>query len=90
MNVVFDRSFSRSLDKIKDKRIRQKLLRIILDLEAAESPGEIRNLEKLSGFKNYYRIRMGDYRLGIEMESGDTIRLVLIAQRKDIYRHFPK
>ncbi len=47
-----------------------------------------RDLTKLKGGKNFWRIKIGDYRVGIEVE-GDTVILVRILRRKDIYRYFP-
>ena len=35
------------------------------------------------------KIRTGDFRLGFEIINDDTIRLIIIAHRKDIYRNFP-
>ena len=66
MIVEFDKSFSKSLDKVKDSTILQKTEKTILELEKAYSLKDVKNLKKLSGFKNYYRIRLGDYRIGIE------------------------
>ena len=90
MIVEFDRSFSKSLDKIKDIVILGRLERIIIQLEKVNSLSDIPNIRKLTGFRNYYRIRMGDYRLGFEWLNGQTIRLIVLAHRKDIYRIFPK
>ncbi|GIK72728.1 MAG: hypothetical protein BroJett021_17160 [Chloroflexota bacterium] len=39
-------------------------------------------------FERYYRIRVGDYRLGLALE-GDTVILVRFLHRKEIYRYFP-
>ncbi|MBP1468695.1 type II toxin-antitoxin system RelE/ParE family toxin [Candidatus Chloroploca sp. M-50] len=36
----------------------------------------------------YYRIRIGDYRLGLFVED-DTITVVRFLHRRDIYRYFP-
>ena len=89
MIVEFDKSFSKSLNKINDHTILQKIEKIILELEKADSLNEIKSIKKLSGFKNYYRIRVKDYRIGFETTNKNTIRLILIAHRKDIYRKFP-
>jgi mRNA interferase RelE/StbE len=43
----------------------------------------------LTGFKNYYRLRIGEYRLGFEKIDENTLRFILIAHRKDIYKIFP-
>ena len=66
MIVEFDKSFSKSLDRIKDSTILRRIETTLLKLEEAESLQDLKNLKKLSGFKNYYRIRLGNYRIGIE------------------------
>jgi mRNA interferase RelE/StbE len=89
MIVEFDKSFEKSLQKIRDKSLFPRIERIIINLEKAKSLADIPNLKKLAGFKEYYRIRTGDYRLGFEKLSNTTIRLIIIANRKDIYKLFP-
>jgi mRNA interferase RelE/StbE len=89
MIVEFDKSFSKSLDKIKDPATLQRTEKVILKLEKAYSIKDVKNLKKLSGFKNYYRIRVGDYRIGVEQIDNKTLRLIIIAHRKDIYKKFP-
>ena len=49
---------------------------------------DIPNLKKLSGYKNVYRIRVGEYRIGLYVEE-DTIVFARILPRKEIYRFFP-
>ncbi|WP_374754821.1 type II toxin-antitoxin system RelE family toxin [Dyadobacter psychrophilus] len=44
--------------------------------------------KKLKGFSNAYRIRIGDYRVGIFVEN-NIVELARIAHRKDIYKVFP-
>jgi len=88
MNVSFDESFLKSLKKVKDKSVLSKVEEIIYALEAAELLGEIPNCKKLVGYKTYYRIRIGNYRLGLEFEQQE-VQLITILHRKDIYRKFP-
>jgi len=88
MKVEYLEKFSRDLDKIRDKNLKNSLKTVIEQAEAASSLAQIRNLKKLSGFKNAYRIRIGDYRAGIFFENG-VIEFARIAHRKDIYRIFP-
>jgi mRNA interferase RelE/StbE len=61
-----------------------------LNAEAAQSIQDIPNVKKLSGYKSYYRIKIGDYRLGFERISKSTIRFVIIANRNEMYKRFPK
>jgi len=89
MIVEFDKSFEKSLSKLKDKSLFPKIEKAIHHLENASSLNEITSVKKLSGFKEYYRYRLGDYRIGFEQISKNTIRLIVIAHRKDVYSVFP-
>ena len=57
-------------------------------IEKADSLVEVTNLKKLRGGGNYFRLRIGDYRIGIALEN-DTIIFVRFLNRKDIYKYFP-
>lgn len=89
MIVEFDKSFDKSLDKIKDQSLFAKIDKVITLLESAKSLIEVANVKKMSGFRNYYRLRIGLYRIGIEQISKTTIRFIVVAHRKDIYKLFP-
>jgi len=89
MIVEFDKSFLRSLSKIRDQRLFKRIERKILVFENATSIDEIPNVKKLTGYKYYYRVRVGEYRIGFEQINRETIRLIIAANRKDIYRKFP-
>ena len=58
MNIIFDRSFNKSLNKLKDAEIRSKIEEVIMEVEAANSLADISNLKKMQGFKTFYRIRV--------------------------------
>jgi len=89
MIVEFDKSFLRSLSKIRDQRLFKRIERKILVFENATSIDEIPNVKKLTGYKYYYRVRVGEYRIGFEQINRETIRLIIAANRKDIYWKFP-
>jgi mRNA interferase RelE/StbE len=89
MKVEFDHSFLKSLRKLKDVQLREKVEQLILSLERTDSLSKISSVQKIVGFKSYYRVRIGDYRLGLEKLSTDSVRLIVIAHRKDIYDLFP-
>jgi mRNA interferase RelE/StbE len=89
MIVEFDKSFVKSLDKIKDSALYEKVELLILELERVQMVSEIKNTKKLKGYKSYYRIRIGDYRVGFDLINSGAIRLIIVARRKDIYRVFP-
>lgn len=89
MNVLFDKSFLKSLDKISDNSVKSKISAIIINVEEANNLSEIKQLKKLKGFRYYYRIKLGDYRIGIEIQENNTVTFILISHRKEIYRKFP-
>jgi mRNA interferase RelE/StbE len=63
MIVEFDKSFGKSIEKLKDQTVLAKIEKLILKMEIATSITEITGVKKLSGHKTYYRIRIGDYRM---------------------------
>jgi mRNA interferase RelE/StbE len=64
-------------------------VREAIDLaELAENLQQITHLKKLRGGENYYRIKLGDYRIGVIVEN-EVITFVRFLHRKDIYRYFP-
>ncbi|MEH2147198.1 type II toxin-antitoxin system RelE family toxin [Nostoc sp.] len=50
---------------------------------------EITNIKKLQGYENAYRIRVGDYCIGIIFD-GETVLFERVLHWKDIYLYFPK
>ena len=88
MNVGFDKSFHKALKKIGQKNIFPKIELLIEECENSNSIQEISGIKKLVGFADFYRVRIGDYRVGLEI-SDDTITFITIAHRKDIYKKFP-
>ena len=88
MIVRIDKSLEKDTRKIKDASVKNSLAKIIRELQMAQKLGEIRNLKKLQGTKNFFRIRIGDYRLGLTAE-GTEVHLIRLLHRKEIYRYFP-
>ena len=89
MKTAFRESFARDLNKHrKDRNLLSRIREIILEVEAAEAPSDIKNIKRLKADGPYYRIRAGNYRLGLIIE-GETVDFVRALHRKDIYRYFP-
>lgn len=88
MKVLFEKSFGRDLKKIQNKRLLKQVQEAITQAESATTINDLPNLKKMQGFDTYYRIRVGDYRIGIEIVEGQII-FVCFLNRKDIYRYFP-
>ena len=88
MQVVFLKRFSKDLDDVSSKSVKQSLESFIVEIERATSLRNTPNVKKLAGYRNAFRLRIGDYRIGMFVE-GDVIEFVRILHRKDIYKVFP-
>jgi mRNA interferase RelE/StbE len=89
MEVHYRQSFLRDIKKLKKHRIYDE----IVDLAFTTLPGimtlrELTNIKIMKGHSNRYRIRIGDYRMGIEIH-GSMIEIVRALHRRDFYRYFP-
>jgi mRNA interferase RelE/StbE len=89
MIVKIDKSFEKDTDKIKDENILLDIADCIETLEKVDNIKAIKNIKKLKGSHDFYRIRIGDYRIGLELKN-KTIELIRFLHRKDIYKYFPK
>lgn len=88
MKTEFRESFTKDLKAIRDKTLLKRVKEAIEVIEQANSLADLTNLKKLKGSKNYFRQRVGDHRLGLALED-DTVILVRLLNRKDIYKYFP-
>jgi mRNA interferase RelE/StbE len=88
VKVEFRDSFAKDLKGIKEKGLLSRVREIIEAVEKTNSLAELPNLKKLRGGGNYFRVRVGDYRVGVALEN-DTVVFVRVLNRKDIYKHFP-
>jgi mRNA-degrading endonuclease RelE of RelBE toxin-antitoxin system len=88
MKVEFLKKFSKDLDDIKARSVKQALLRVIESMEETDSLDKVYNTKKLKGHRTAYRTRVGDYRLGFFFKNS-TILLARFVHRKDIYKIFP-
>jgi len=51
--------------------------------------GDAANIKHMEGYADYYRIRFGDYRIGLFLVDESTVRLLAIGHRGVFYRYFP-
>jgi len=88
MKVLYLRHFSKDLDKLDSEDLKGEVFNVIQNVKQSTSVSEIHNLKKLKGYKSAYRIKIGNYRIGIFIEK-DVVEFVRIVHRKDIYKVFP-
>lgn len=88
MKVEFKGSFVKDLKSVKNNGLLKFVKDVIESIEKADSLSEIQNLKKLKGGNNFYRLRVGDFRIGILFKN-NTVIFVRFLARKDLYKHFP-
>jgi len=88
VKVRFKESFARDLRTVKDKVLLGRIRALIENAEKAESLADVTGLKKLRGGGPYYRIRIGDYRVGLAVEE-DAVVFVRVLHRREVYRYFP-
>jgi mRNA interferase RelE/StbE len=87
MIVIASKGFVKQLRAVPDD-IQKRANDVYKKLHDCKKLSDVPSLEKLAGHKNYYRIRIGNYRLGFELIE-DRIELLAIMHRKEVYRFFP-
>jgi len=89
MKILYTKRFSKDIDNIgHDLKLKKRVLKLLEQLKQIESLDELGDIRKIQGYDTYYRIRVGDHRLGIKF-SKNCIEMLRFLHRKDIYRHFP-
>ena len=88
MKVEATKSFAKDL-KTVPVFIREQVFKMISSLENAESLSVLSfDIKKCKGSKVYYRIRLGQYRIGLKYIHPDVL-LTCCLIRGEIYKTFP-
>ncbi len=89
MKVKYRQLFLKDLKKLKKQPIYKQVYDLAFKIiPQIESLQEIKNVKYLVGSDNRYRIRISDYRIGIEVNE-EVLELFRVLHRKDFYRYFP-
>ena len=83
MNTTFRESFDADLSAITDAALLRRIRKVIEQVEAARTFQQILNLKRLEASGKYYRIRLGEYRLGFVFANG-VVTFVRCLHRKEI------
>ncbi|MDO6993522.1 type II toxin-antitoxin system RelE/ParE family toxin [Brachyspira innocens] len=84
MKVSITKTAKKSLEKL-DNTIQKRILDFLSDLETLENP-RIKGKSLKSELKEYWRYRVGDYRILSKIIDNELIILVIdIGHRKNIY-----
>ena len=89
MKLEYRQLFLKDLKKLKKQPIYSQIYQLAFDeLPQINTLQDIQNVKAMVGYSNRYRIRVGDYRIGIELNE-DTLELSRVLHRKEFYRYFP-
>ena len=88
MKVEYHKSFERDLRRLRDRSLLGRVEAILVELEGSESLDSISNMKAMKGNPDYFRVRIGDFRLGFKRIDGG-VRIIRFLSRGDIYRKFP-
>jgi len=89
MKIKISKRFVKDTQNITDRRILSKIHDILTEAETITSVNELANLNQLSGFTGYYRIKFDyHYRIGLYFD-GDEIAFLRVGRGEDFYKKFP-
>jgi mRNA-degrading endonuclease RelE of RelBE toxin-antitoxin system len=89
LQVEYRQLFLKDLKKLKKQPIYKRILELIFEtIPLAANLEVLSNIKAMKGYPNRYRIRLGDYRIGIEVQ-GDKVEMMRVLHRREFYRYFP-
>lgn len=89
MKVEYRQLFLKDLKKLKKQPVYQRVFNLAFEiLPNTKDLIELSNVKAMKGYPNRYRIRIGDYRVGIEV-SGEQLEMMRVLHRREFYRYFP-
>jgi mRNA interferase RelE/StbE len=88
VKTLYQKRFLKELAHIPSP-VREEIEQFVFhELPITSSPFQDGRIEQLHGYPHYFKIRFGNYRVGLKIEH-DSILLMKVLHRKDIYRYFP-
>ena len=89
MDVQYRQSFLKDLKKLKGQPVYDRIFELAFTaLPEADSLSDITNVKAMKGHPNRYRIRVGNYRVGIEVHD-NNVEVMRVLHRREFYRYFP-
>ena len=88
MEIRYHNQFHRDLRRLGGTSLAAQVEQIIEELKAASTIRDLHSVSRMTAPGEHYRVRIGEYRLGITMD-GQTAILRRFLPRGEIYRRFP-
>jgi mRNA interferase RelE/StbE len=88
MKVKYSKKFLKQLAAIPSD-IRSKIESFVFEeLVLTLSIYEMGKVEKMKGYDGFYKVRFGNYRLGLVIEN-EIVAVKTVVHRREIYKFFP-
>ena len=88
MKLIYSKSVTKDVKKIKDKRVISQITKVIEAIISSESITEVKEVKRIKGHPLAYRVKIEKFRLGVYVK-GDEVTLIRFVKRNDIYKVFP-
>lgn len=87
MEIDVQRNFAKDMRRIP-KEIQKEVALVLQSIIAADTIADIPHLKSLRGHQNYFRIKIGQYRLGLFFDS-EKFFIEAFGVRGDFYKKYP-
>ena len=89
MKLIYSKTFLKDLAKVVPVKRRVQIEEFVFEeLPKFSSIEAVGNFEKMRACRGYYKIRFGDFRIGV-FSNDATVELKRVLNRKEIYKFFP-
>jgi len=89
VTCLYKRTFLKDLAKLPTV-YREQVERLVFEeIPELNSIFKLPTIKKMKGYQHYYRIRIGDYRIGCKVEKESQVIFYRVKNRNDIYKVFP-
>ncbi len=87
--IRYTRTFLKELARLPNN-VRKRIEPVAFGEEIREDPFLHGKTQKLSGYQSFYKIRVGNYRIGLFIDTqANIVEFQRVLHRRDIYRKFP-
>ncbi len=87
--VEYTKRFLKELSSLPTE-IQSRMESIVFEEMESNNPFELGYLSKMRGYKDKYKIRVGDYRIGLTIDKKNRVIICQrVAHRREIYQIFP-
>jgi mRNA interferase RelE/StbE len=89
MNVTYDRKFFKDFSAVPEY-VQVSFAELRKEFEKISTIREIPNCRPLKGNKDFFRIRLGDYRVTLKLNDANSMELKRFLPRGQVYKKHTK